>query len=130
MQPCFSAAEAVAGLSLKAIKCKLVPLLPFSQALADQIREWLSSNIPAWKDFSIAPTAKYLGFFLGPMAGTKQWESPIQKYCDRVEVIASSGAATALCAYSYNIRTVPVLSYVAQLVPLPPLLSADRDILP
>ncbi len=96
-----------------------MPLVPFCDALVANIRSWLATNIPDWANFSIRGSAKYLGFYLGPAAGKHQWVAPINKFRDRVKAIGATDCATALAVYSYNVRTVPVLSYVGQLCMLP-----------
>ena len=52
------------------------------------------------------------------MAG-HNWTKPMRKFKKRVYDIKHAGAATSLNAYDYNCRVLPVLSYVAQLIPLP-----------
>ncbi len=64
-------------------------------------------------------TAKYLGFYLGTSASAAQWGAPLAKYSDRVQAIYQSGAAISISAYTYNVCVLPVMLYVAQLVPLP-----------
>jgi hypothetical protein len=44
----------------------------------------------------------------------------LSKFRDRVNRIYDSGVAISVAAYTYNIYAIPVSSYVAQLVPLPP----------
>ena len=41
-------ASDLAGLTLKPIKCVMVPLVPFSEALVVNLRAWLSDNISDW----------------------------------------------------------------------------------
>ena len=72
-----------------------------------------------WEGFNIVPCAIYLGFFLGPQALSKQWEAPFKKFQQRVQEIAHAHAPASITAYTYNCKAVPVLSYVAQLLPLP-----------
>lgn len=80
---------------------------------------WLHQNIPQWEKLEITSAAIYLGFFLGPKALQSQWTAPTKKYSARVAEIARSGAPAALAAYAYNSKAVPVLGYVAQLLPPP-----------
>ncbi len=63
---------------------------------------------------------KYLVFFLGPCAAAEQWTAPLAKFSGRVDDIAKSGAAVSIATHTYNIKAVPTLAYVAQLIPLPP----------
>ncbi len=121
--PIFKNAQTLAGLLLKPPKCILIPLVPWSQEVVDKIKNWLGRHIPSWANFNIKPTSKYLGFYMGPQSGTLQWLAPFAKYQDRVNIIYGSGASISLGAYSYNVRTLPVLSYVSQLICLPDLAS-------
>ena len=66
----------------------------------------------------MAPTAKLLGFFLGPHAGSQNWAGPLKKYANRMQAIKNGQASVAINAFTYNTRVVPVASYVAQLIPL------------
>ena len=63
--------------------------------------------------------SKYLGFFLGPCAGSRQWTASIAEFKERVDAIYTSGASIGLCSYVYNTQAVPVTMYVAQLTPPP-----------
>ena len=111
----FSVSEQIAGLTLKPPKCVIVPLVPFSNELVLSIKRWLALNIPHWVNFAIKPCAKYLGFFLGPSAGTCQWVAPIKEFVERVDIIGASNTGPSLAAYTFNTRAVPVVSYVGQL---------------
>ena len=119
VHPIFEDCKTHAGLNLKPIKCVLVPLCNWSEAVQKCIVRWLKKNIPEWTNFKVAPYAKLLGFYLGPSAGSKMWEGPFKKYENRILAIKNGQASLALNAFTYNTRVVPVTSYVAQLVPLP-----------
>ncbi len=119
LHPVFTQAHELAGLGLKPPKCIIIPLAPFSDALVAGIKTWLATHIPDWVIFSVKDAAKYLGFFLGPAAGKHQWIAPIKKYMDRATAINASQAAVSLCSYSYNVRALPTLTYIAQLAFLP-----------
>jgi len=43
----------------------------------------------------------------------------VTKFGQRVHEISRSGSAVSVATYTYNIRAIPVLSYVSQLIPLP-----------
>ena len=77
----------------------------------------------------MAPTAKLLGFYLGPKAGSQNWVGPWQQYASRLQSINNGKASVALNAFTYNSRVVPVASYVAQLIPLPDSFTERFDIL-
>ena len=116
----FRAAERMACLSLKSAKCILVPLSQtFNLQLSENIRSWLVRNLHQWARFSIKPAGKYLGFWIGPGAGPKQWEAPGAKWKSRSRSIGMSGAPPAPASYLYSTYSVPVLEYVGQLVQFP-----------
>ncbi len=119
LYPIFMLALAAAGLNLKPKKCILVPLIPLTPSTLKHIKAWLLRHLPAWKDFNIRDSGKYLGFFLGPAANASQWFAPLNKYTDRANKIHGSGVAISVAAHTYNTSVVPVPLYVAQLVPLP-----------
>ncbi len=56
---------------------------------------------------------------MGPAANSVQWNAPICKYKERVAAISSAQPAVSIASYTYNVRAVPVLAYVAQLCFLP-----------
>ncbi len=84
------------------------------------ISNWLARQPPERKTFQISKAAKYLGFFLGPGAGARQWTLAVKKWKDRSLDIAFSHMGSLLAALIYNSRAIPVLGYIAQLVPPPP----------
>jgi hypothetical protein len=47
------------------------------------------------------------------------WEGPIKKYNERILDIKRGQASVVLNTLTYNVRVAPVMSYVAQLMPLP-----------
>ena len=66
----FYKAEIAAGLTLKPIKCVLVPLSATMDPIIIQgLRAFLAAHVPAWLSFTIDSTAEYLGIWLGPTAG-------------------------------------------------------------
>ena len=63
--------------------------------------------------------SKYLGFQVGPAAGSRQWNAAIQKYKARAVAIAHSHAPAGITVGMYNSRAVTVLAYLPQ-ISLPP----------
>lgn len=113
----------VSGLTLSPRKCVIVlnsiRASPHNVAV---IRDWLRTHIPAWAEFAISDSAKYMGCQMGPMAFCWQWDMPIRKFKARVESIAASGESAALSARQYSIKAVPILTYCtfpSFLFPLP-----------
>ena len=129
IHPIFQDCKTFAGLELKPIKCVLVPLCEWSEEVQKGITRWLHKNIPEWENFKVAPTAKLLGFFLGPHAGSQKRAGPLKKYASRLQAIKNGQASVAINAFTYNTRVVPVASYVSQLIPLPDSFTEGFDIL-
>ena len=65
----------------------------------------------------MVPAAKYLGFFLGPSADVAmQWESPLKGWRSGVAAVADTTVCPAAGTMQYNMRCVPKLAYIGQLV--------------
>ena len=113
----FQLAARVAGMCLKPSKCFLVvSVCELTPELENRIKDWLASNIPAWKDFKIVPAAKYLGVFIGRDSEQLTFKAPCDKYLERVEELASTGAPSLPTILRYNERVVTVFSYVSQVI--------------
>ena len=125
--PIFSDASKLAGLNLNTIKCNIVPLCSFSEKVKNDILKWISRNIPEWKNFSVAPSTKLLGLYLGPEAGKMNWSEQVHKMKTRVQTIQNAQASSSINAYSYNTKVIPVSSYVAQLLPPPKRLNNLKE---
>ena len=82
--------------------------------------DWLTVNIPEWSNFKVVSHAEYLGFEVGPTAGSHQWDKVLRKVEREVAVLAHSGATPSVSVFNYNIRLVPKFAYKAQLFPPPP----------
>ena len=119
LHPIFVSAQSLAGLILKSSKCILVPLCSLSDRTRQDILKWLMRNIPDWAEFKIKDATKLLGFYVGPAAGTYNWTEQIAKCNSRVRCIQTAKASVKLNVHTYNIRVVPVFSYVAQLLNCP-----------
>eukprot|EP00959_Pyramimonas_sp_CCMP1952_P369602 7741514-Pyramimonas_sp.AAC.1 len=109
----FQSAAAFAALHLKVSKCFLTPLAgPFTPALAQKYRDWIARAIPAWAEFQIPPSLKYLGLILGPEVRWQSWIAPRAKHSMRVQAIAAASPSTAVAAAMYDKRALTTLSYV------------------
>jgi len=121
LQTLFERFRCVSGLTLKPKKSVLVLLaVECSDSNVAAIRKWLEAHAPGWNFFRVENSAKYLGLYLGPSAGHKQWAAPIAKFRDRASGIGSVKMPMDLSARRFNTRAVTVLGYVGQLVPPPP----------
>ena len=110
----FKLAGEVAGLFLKPSKCIIiVTCCPLSDFLVDAIRAWLAREIPAFKDFIIASSGKYLGWHLGVNGTGLSFNTPLKKLEERVYEVVGGQAPATSSILRYNQRAVIVLSYVS-----------------
>ena len=120
MQSIFALFEKVAGLKLHPSKCVIILVSTIaSPSTIHRVRDWLLQHIPTWSAFRIENSGLYLGFSLGPFANHSLWSAAIKKYRGRADAIFLSGVTARIAARDYNSRAATVLSYIAQLCPLP-----------
>ena len=100
--PMFKLAKSVAGLAVKPEKCIVVRLhVPYSLHVSSVIGDWLAEHVYDWRKFKIDRCAKYLGLWLGPGAGTREWvEQSDQRFC-RTCSIAKLGASPRIAVMQY-----------------------------
>ncbi len=79
----------------------------------------MSEMCSPWKDIGITDHAKYLGIYLGPKSASHQWTKALAKFQDRVSNIHSLHLPANLAKSQFTSRAIPVLGYIAQLVPPP-----------
>ena len=116
----FTILAKIAGLHVKDRKCVIIPIATrFAPHVVELFRDWLCANLPEWGSMAVVASGKYLGFALGPGAGASSWSGPIAKWRWRVSSISAEGFAPSVGTLCYNFRSLPVLGYVAQLLPPP-----------
>lgn len=72
--PIFAKAEVVAGLWVSATKPVVVPLIAAaSERVCRRVRRRIAVDCPGWSRFALEGVGRYLGFWIGQAAGTKQW---------------------------------------------------------
>ena len=74
----FDLFKDISGLDLKIKKCALIPLgiNPTPDAIK-RITRAVRRITPAWANFSVVPSAEYLGVMIGPKGGSAaSWEKP------------------------------------------------------
>ena len=84
----FREYEYITGLALNVSKTVLVPLSAFDPA---DLRSRLAALVPLWGALDISPTAKYLGFYVGPGRADKSWNAAATKFLDRAEIWGKLG---------------------------------------
>ena len=109
--------EEISALQLNIKKTVLVPLWPMSSET--NLRQLIIELCPLWRDISIGNSAKYLGFFIGPGAGERSWDKPLQKYTLRFHTWASMHLGLNLNLVAYKPFIASVLAFVMQLEPHP-----------
>jgi hypothetical protein len=121
----------VSNLTLNPPKCFMVPFGKLmTLSVIDVMCEWFICHVPNWASLAIKSSAKYLGFFLRPKGGSNMWCSAIAKWQDRAAILSNSQRTSTLVIPIYNSRCVPILGYIAQLIPLPVgTIIAERQIL-
>ena len=113
----------VSGLQLNISKTVAVPLY---QYVEQQVRDDISRVARGWGEISIAHTAKYLGFYVGPGKGQLSWKAPLQKFRDRAKQWGRMGLGFLLTVQAYQIYISSVLQFVLQLEPLPDDFEAEE----
>ena len=105
---------------LKPSKCILIlSCVKLTQEVEQAIRNWLSSNLPEFKDIKIQSSGKYLGWYLGVDATKASFKEPLLKVVQRVQEVTSGNAPAATSILRFNQQVVFVLAYVSQFSPPP-----------
>lgn len=120
LEPVFWDFEGAAGLALHAGKGVVVPVAEGgSDTVIRRMRRQLPSLVPAWADFRVEMSGRYLGYALGPACGGEMWRRAEAEWVKRTRALASGSAPPRVCAAQYNSRALPVLSYSPLLVEVP-----------
>ena len=116
----FKVAAEVSGLHLKPSKCVIIiSCVHLSDGLVALIKAWLTQHVPAFAEFKIHSSGKYLGWILGINSVQLSYQAPLSKFVNRVGEVCQGQAPAAVSICTYNQRAVTVLSYVAQFAPPP-----------
>ena len=116
----FRLSACFANLHLKHKKCIEIPLRdPACPDAMAALRTQLCRADPLWASFDFSSSCTYLGFQIGPGATIgAQWVAPLSNHATRTIDFSRQGAPISVLADLYRERALPVLGYVAQLVPL------------
>lgn len=97
-------------------KSKLVSLAYDLNDLAEQCRR-LSNRLAhlggPWENLSIASHTNYLGYAVGPAAGTCTWDEPLSKWRQRSIRLADTTISPPITTRLYASRAVSVIDYAA-----------------
>jgi hypothetical protein len=110
------AAGRATNLHLNVKKTRVLPL--WRNPLLDVASRRLGAGWPAWAKFVFTLEHEYLGILVGPSAtNVKRWFPAVLKFEGRVVSIAQMGVAWPTAILLYNVFAMPVLGYIAQVVP-------------
>ena len=91
------------GMHPKPEKCVLIiGVRQLTEELIHVIRNWLSVHVPAFKDFRIESSGKYLGWYMGFKGMDTSYKEPLDNMHDRVNEIASAPAPAAVAIGRYT----------------------------
>ena len=119
LQDIFAHMATVSGLILQPSKCVTIPLASPNSFKFAHYGRWLATHLPAWAHFQVASSAEYLGFMVGPTAGSCQYDKVVAAVDAKIQSIIASATPPSLSVFHYNICLVPKFSYKAQLSPPP-----------
>ena len=109
--------EKVSALKLNIAKTMFIPLWEFRDT--SNVRKLIQEHCPAWKRVSITHCAKYLGFLVGPTAGSHHWEAPLQKFVARLYKWSALPIGNFLRLKLFKSFSLSTLSFIMQLADLP-----------
>jgi len=89
---------------------------------------WSAANISSWSAFRLEESALYLGSFIGPGAGLRQWLPAVSKWLLRAKQISLTGAPPLAACSLYNSRALPCLGFLGQLFAPPPPGNSERRV--
>jgi len=84
------------------------------------LKTYLRELCPLWRDISVKPCGKYLGYFVGPGAGEESWAKPLEKFLRRAEQWASMSLGLLYNMRVYSVSIATALSFIMQLSDDPP----------
>ena len=113
----FGTLADIASLRLKNSKCIIIPLWAFN---GNSLTALLREHCPSAKDFRVKTSGKYLGIFIGPDAADSSWCLPLRNFLARARDIRSLGLGVITSLRLFNQQCLPVLSFVASVLPIPP----------
>ena len=90
----FAEFARISGFTLSLLKTVLVPLMPSVNRPALALS--IAQDIPGWMGLQAQGSAKYLGFVIGPEAGSGSFERPFRKVLDRAAAWGRAGAGLFL----------------------------------
>jgi hypothetical protein len=114
----FKQFEQISALSLNISKTIFVPLWNVSSP--SYLKTYLRELCPLWRDISVKPCGKYLGYFVGPGAGEESWAKPLEKFLRRAEQWASMSLGLFYNTRVYSVFIATVLSFIMLLSDDPP----------
>jgi len=93
-------------------KCVIVPLWKYQESA---IRDALNDVCPGWHTMKIAEVPKYLGFWIGPGTGDRDWDGIMDTLRNVGRAIRGAGLPRLMAFRSFLAYGVSHLIFVAQL---------------
>ena len=125
IEAAFRRFAVISGLELNLPKTVVLPLWPGDLA---EIRAWVAPWSAFWRSVSVARSARYLGFLVGPEAAEDSWAGPLAKFVRRCEEWRHQGLGMHLTGIAFNVFAHSVLQFVAQLmVPSAEVVQAEKE---
>ena len=112
----FEEYAAISGLRLNLPKTVLIPLYICRH---NDLSQDLARRFPLWVGITVAGTAKYLGFFLGPDRGELGFQKALVKFAERARGWGHAGGGLFLTSLAYSVYIASVLMFLLQLDELP-----------
>lgn len=88
--------------------------LPLWDVDFSKSKRWISLTMDIFRDVLVTDHLRLLGLWVGPGAGSKSWDKPCEKLCDRTRSIKRSALGIPRTTLLHNLLCSSVLSYVAQ----------------
>ena len=112
LKPILDVIARISALYLNVAKCVIVPLWKYQESA---IRDALNDVCPGWHTMKIAEVAKYLGFWIGPGTGDRDWDGIMDTLGNVGRAIRGAGLPRLMAFRSFLAYGVSHLIFVAQL---------------
>jgi hypothetical protein len=116
----------ISGLYLNFSKTVVIPLWMPREKVYEDIGAMLKDLGDGWDQVLVRNCAKYLGFLVGPGRSDEVWTKPAEKWRTRAKAWASAGVGLQFDALLYNVFCASVLTFLAQMEPVPDCIHAQE----
>jgi hypothetical protein len=116
----------ISGLFLNYSKTVVIPLWMPREKEYENIGKLLRNLGDGWDQVLTRSCAKYLGFLVGPGRNDEVWTKPAGKWLSRAKGWGGAGVGLQYDALLYNVFCASVLTFLAQLEPVPELIREQE----